>query len=141
MIRPTKKSRRSGIGAFEVMLILPILLLMLLAAVQFSATLTAEDKIAEASRQAARVAAAHGDETAIHSAVRNALGTSAYNQATITVKYVHSDQNGSAGGVSVQVIVSVPTKEMAPNYLKIIGLNNDDESLTGQTIMRMESVK
>ena len=55
MIRPKRQNtRRSGIGAIEIMLILQILLAILLAAVQFSFTLTAEDRVAEGCRQGPR---------------------------------------------------------------------------------------
>lgn len=141
MIRPVNKTAiRRGIGAFELLLILPILLLLLLAGVQFSATLSAEDKIAEASRQGARVAAAYGDENAIRDAIRNVLGAQIYSKATITIKYVESD-DVSVSALSVVVMVSVPTKEVAPGYLKVIGINEDDEPIIGHTVMRMEAVK
>jgi Flp pilus assembly protein TadG len=134
-------ARRRGVGAFEVMLILPVILLMLLAGVQFSMMLTAEDKVAESSRQAARAAAASGDKAAIHGAVKNCLGSEVYSKATIAIKYLDTDEASSFTGQSVQVTVSVPCKEMAPNYLKLIGVDNSDEAFVGRTTMRMESVR
>lgn len=141
MIRPIwNTTRRRGISAVEVMLVLPILLLVLLAAIQFSETLTLEDRMAEASRQGARVAATGGDETAIRNAIQNVIGTSIYNQSTVTIGYVNTN-DGVAGHVSVQVTVSVPAKNAAPNYLSIIGFDNSNDSIVGQTVMRMEIVQ
>jgi hypothetical protein len=143
MIRPgTCEQRRRGIGALEVILILPLLVLVLLAAVEFSAMCTAEDRVSQACREGCRVAACHGDEDSVRRAVEDVLGHEQCKNAKISIKYMNSDDDDHARtGVCVEVILKVPARECVPNYLRICGFDNKDDDIGARCVMRMEMVK
>lgn len=68
-------SRRRGITALQVILILPFLLLFTLAVVQYGVSLVTKQTIAASSAEAARTAARGGDLKDVRRTVARVLGT------------------------------------------------------------------
>jgi Flp pilus assembly protein TadG len=135
---PRRRARRRAGVAFELLLVFPILLSLLLAMVQFSMLLVARQQLAGASREAARVAAQGGDLTAVQAAASLYLGQG--NLANAQVEADLTDANGMPlpSGAPVAVTVLVPATQAAPDLLVFVGLSIKDEVLSAQTVMRKE---
>ena len=73
MMRPTSNLVRRGIEVLELILTLPILVLIAIAAIQFGVLLMAQNTIATASREAARLAANGSGEWQLEHDVNSCL--------------------------------------------------------------------
>ncbi len=134
---PRRRARRAG-AALELLLVLPVLLSLLVAMVEFSLLLVARQQLAGASREAARVAAQGGDLAAVQAAASLYLGTG--NLANAQVLANLTDEGGMPlpSGAPVVVTVQVPATQAAPDLLAFVGLSLMDETLSAQTVMRKE---
>src|SRR5260221_10770903 len=116
---------RRGILAFELLLILPILLMVVLAAVEFSLTLHARQQLVAASREGCRVAALGGNLSEVEGTIRRTLGNGRLADADIEL----TDETGKAltdgmtihSGDSVAVWLRLPTVHVVPDLLRFIG--------------------
>lgn len=145
-LRPpsTKRSRRSrrGILAFELLLFLPILLLLVLAMVQFSLTLHARQQLVAASREGCRIAALGGDVGEVERMVRRTLGSGKLADADVEL----TDETGAAipagmsvpSGDSVSVWLRLPTAHVVPDLLRFMGYSIKNDELVARTVMRRE---
>lgn len=135
------RSRR-GILTFELLLILPILLIVVLAAVQFSLTLQARQQLVAASREGCRVAALGGDLGEVERTVRKTLGSGRLADADIEL----TDEAGAAipagmsvpSGESVSVWLRLPTVHVVPDLLRFMGYSIKNDELVARTLMRRE---
>ena len=136
---PRRRARRRAGAALELLLVLPVLLSLLLAMVQFSMLLVARQQLAGASREAARVAAQGGDLTAVQAAAALYLGQGNL-AANAQVLASLTDDGGMPllSGAPVAVVVQVPATQAAPDLLAFVGLSLKDEMLSAQTVMRKE---
>jgi Flp pilus assembly protein TadG len=133
--RTTAPSARTGaLLAMELLFILPFLLLFVLAMVEFTFLITAETRLAAASREGARVAALGGDADDIQAKLDTIFGMQA-SDVTFQVAYLNESQNP---GDPVRVAVSAVATALVPNYLSIVGFNLKDRVLTAQTVMVVE---
>jgi hypothetical protein len=133
--RPPRRHRRRAGIALETLLLLPVVLLVALAVIEFSLVLGARERLLVASREGARVAALGGDERAVDEAVRRHLGDGAFQDAKIDMllKDPQTHQPLHTGD-PVGVWVSLPAREAAPDPLGFFG----DETLVAGTVMRKE---
>lgn len=136
------RQRRRGILTFELLLILPILLLLVLAMVQFSLTLHARQQLVAASREGCRIAAIGGDLGEVERTIRRTLGNGRLAEADIEL----TDEAGSpivAGqavpsGDAVAVWLRIPTTAVVPDLLRFMGYSIKGEELVARTLMRRE---
>lgn len=134
--------RRRGVLAFELLLILPLLLLLILAMVQFSLTLHARQQLVAASREGCRVAALGGDQEAIENTIKRVLGNGRLADAEIDV----TDEAGTpitAGqiiptGEPISVWLRLPTVHVVPDLLRFMGYSIRKDELIARTVMRRE---
>ncbi len=132
------RQTRRGVLALEMLLFLPVLLGVLLATVEFSMLLVAEQQVLIASREGARVAAQGGDTTDIQNAVQVFLGNGRLGQATVTA--ILTDQSGQPipSGGAVAVSVSLPATQAVPDLLVLLGYSISGDTLVGTTVLRKE---
>ena len=167
---PTRRSmwrskRRGIVLSSELLLILPILTILALALVELVYLISAEAKIADASRDAARAAARGGSEADIQAAVKSVLGAKLIDHACIMLIYpncpanqqpvvfiqtdgdgccVPPDINGAVmtgcktTGQPVSAKVAVPAKYMVPSILLRAVTRFDALCLSRQTTMILE---
>lgn len=139
--RQKRRSRR-GILALELLLILPILLLLVLAMIQFSLTLHARQQLVAASREGCRIAALGGDLGEVERTVRRTLGNGRLADADIEI----TDEAGrtiEAGqavpsGEAVAVWLRLPTIHAVPDLLRFIGYSIKEDEIIARTLMRRE---
>lgn len=137
-----KRQPRRGILTFELLLILPILLIVLLAAVQFSLTLHARQQLVAASREGCRVAALGGSLDEVERTVRRTLGTGRLADAEIDL----TDESGKTlhpgtpvfSGEPVAVWLKLPTVHVVPDLLRFMGYSIKNDELVARTVMRRE---
>ena len=110
----------------EFALVLPLVLVVLAAAVEVAVVARAQLEVSQAAREGAREAAASPDPESAVEAVRRFLGDAAGGGARITVKREHR-----VGGVA-EVLVRVPHRVAAPLFGGITVY------LEGRCVMRVE---
>lgn len=141
LLQPQGRPRR-GILAFELLLVLPILLIVVLAAVQFSLTLYARQQLVAASREGCRVAALGGNLTEVESTIRRTLGNGRMADADIEL----TDETGNPltdgmtipSGNPVAVWLRLPTVHVVPDLLRFIGYSIQTDEMVARTVMRRE---
>lgn len=145
---PRKNSRKGAVLSVELVMVLPILLFVLLAFVEFGLMLMSQQGLAAASSLAARQAALTGaTETSVVATVDNALlGWSwqpyreivvLVNGSKIPLGGVDEILNAPTGSV-ISVSVNVKTDKAAPNLLKWIGIDTAGKDLTTTYVTRKE---
>jgi Flp pilus assembly protein TadG len=131
-------SKRAGYLAIELLFVLPIIVIMVLAMVEFSMILVARQQLTAASREGARVAAIGGTTADIDNAVHTYLGTGSLAAAQVVPVITDDMNNPLPSGAPVQVTVQIPTAQVVPNLLAPIGFSIANDVLVAQTIMRKE---
>jgi hypothetical protein len=140
-VRPPRRSstRRPGaVNATELLLVLPIVLALILAAVQFAATIAAEQKLAAASREGCRVAATGGSRDAVVQSVEQVLGPSLKKHAEVCTVLTDEARRPLPSGAMVEVVVKVPATKAVPDLLRFVGYSIRNETLVGSAVMRKE---
>lgn len=136
--RPTRPSRRQrrGFLTFEMMLVLPVLLVVILAVVEFSMLLLSSQAVAGAASVASRQATLPGADAAdVQAAATQALaGWKFAGDVTtqITVNGIPESSSPlslAATGDVIAVTVEVPSLSAVPDVLRYIGI-----TLAGKTI-------
>ncbi len=134
----TRNRARRGSLTVELILVLPILMILLVAMVQFSVVLAARQQLLAASRDGARVGARGGNESEVTTAVKQALGSSSLTDAKIQCRIQADDsQNPGPGRECVHVTVQVPTQKVVPGFLSWMARWAEDD-LTVCTVMHRE---
>jgi Flp pilus assembly protein TadG len=122
----------------ELVLIIPILVILVSALMQFSLLLTARQQLLAASREGARVAAHGGKLDDVAAAVQRTLGSGYLaNSATVTLCQSNPGEEGDNRD-RIQVCVSVPALAASPDLLQLIGFSFQGEELTACTVMLKE---
>lgn len=125
---------RPGSVTFEAMLVIPVLLVVVVGLVEFAMTLTAEQKLAEASGLAARVGSLGRSEDDIKQAVKASLGQRQFETAKVSTRRWRDAHAGDL----IEVRIDLPAKAATLNVLRPIGIDLSGETLTGRTVMRVE---
>jgi Flp pilus assembly protein TadG len=118
----------------ETLLVLPILLAVVVALVEFAMVIVAEQKVAEASGLACRTAAVGRSDDDCKEAVKAVLGKRQYDEAKIKIDRRRDAHLGDV----VDVRVDLPVKAAAPCVLRSCGLKLCDDTLIGRTVMKAE---
>jgi Flp pilus assembly protein TadG len=129
-------------------MVLPILLFVLFAFIEFGLMLMSQQGLAAASSLGARQAALSGaTEASVISTVDNALTGWSWKSDRELVVLVNgskivlggSDEIANAPtGTVISVSVNVPTDKAAPNLLKWIGIDSAGKDLTTTYVTRKE---
>ena len=115
-------------------LVLPVVIALFMALIEFSLLWSANQRVKEASLAGCRVATFAGSNIpAIQQAVEIAL----YKQSLINNYQVSVDGGGLTGN-PIAITVAVPMLAASPNLLQIFGFDLTGGNLTSQTIMRVE---
>jgi Flp pilus assembly protein TadG len=122
----------------ELVLVVPILVILVSALMQFSLLLTARQQLLAASREGARVASHGGNLDDVSAAVHRVLGsgnlsgsaTVSLCQANATDETDHRER--------VQVCVRVPALAASPDLLQLVGISFQGEELIACTVMLKE---
>ena len=130
-----KSARRPGILALELLLVLPILLGILLAMIEFSMILSARQQVTIAAREGVRVAALGGSENDVKNVLSRVLGSRNW-QFRVTM----TDEGGNPllPGEPMELVISVPTGDVVPDLLKFIGFSVKDTRLGARAVMLKE---
>jgi len=132
-----RKAHRGSL-TLELLFVLPILLIVLLATVEFSILGLSRQQLVAASREGARVAALGGSELDIDNAVQLYLGNGQLANAAIQVVITDPSGNPLPSGAPVTVTVAVPATQAAPDVLSFTGISLVNETIIAQTVMRKE---
>ena len=142
-----KQSVRRGAVAFESLLILPLFLLVVVAAVGVADLVVTEQLVDEASGRAARTAALGGSEEQVKESVRAVLGAERAKHVTIHVGPVRRsapsehDTVGSTGrdavppGGLIEVRIEIEARHATTTRLAPV---SGTELLVGRTVMQRE---
>jgi Flp pilus assembly protein TadG len=123
---------------FELLFLLPFLLLMFLSLVEFSALLVGEAKVSAAAREGARVAAMGGDAADVQTTVATVLGPGLTAKIDLSTAVTITYPAGMTTGNPVQVQVCVKGNLLAPNFLCVIGFDLSTKDVCFQTTMMIE---
>jgi Flp pilus assembly protein TadG len=127
--------RRPGaIHAVELLLLLPIVLGLLVAMVEYSMILSIDQQLAVASREGARVASQGGSAVEVEAAARLVLGTGSVNQGAVVTSQL-TDVSGNP--VAVQVAIA-DASTVVPDMLRFVGFSINGTPLAGTAVMRRE---
>lgn len=126
--------RRPASVSLEALLVIPILLVVVLALVEFGMVIAAEQKVAEASGLACRTAAVGRSDDDCKEAVKAVLGKKQYEACKVKIDRRRDDHLGDV----VDVRVDLPVKAAAPCVLHSCGIKWCDEMLIGRTVMKAE---
>lgn len=132
--RPNNRNSRRGWSTLESLFVLPVLLLVVVALVEFATLIAAEQKLAEASGVACRTAAVGRSDDDCKEAVKAVLGKHQYDAAKI---HIDRRRDPHCGEV-VEVCIHLPAKAAAPCVLRSCGVKLTDDDLVGRTYMRSE---
>jgi Flp pilus assembly protein TadG len=130
--------RRGGTVALELLFALPVLLTVLLGVIEFSLLVVAQQQLATACREGARVAAQGGTLDDVTQAVQQFLGTGVLSNATIVAVLTDDSGQPIPSRSPISVTVSLPANQAAPDLLAFIGFSIGGKALAAQTVMRKE---
>ena len=151
MTKPTRNQprRRGVILSLELVMVLPILLLVILAIVEFSLLLISTQGVNSAAHMGVRTAALPSSSyQTVEERVRRAaqcFNWSGKQNLVIFVDGTRDDGSVIPGpleraptGAEVSVTVSVPQSAAAPDLLRLVGLSMEDRVLTTSFVTRKE---
>jgi Flp pilus assembly protein TadG len=148
-IGPRRHNRRGAILSLELIMVLPILLIVLLATVEFGILLMSSQGVGAAASVGARNAALPSSSLAsVTDAVSTALDGYSWQGKQEVVVFVDSGSgfvrdngpvlaNAPSGSV-VSVTVNVPSDQAAPNLLQYFGISLSGKELTTTYVTRKE---
>lgn len=132
------RKRRSGSLTVELLFVLPLLLIIVLAAVEFSLWLAAQQQVALASREGARAASRGGNAGDVLLAVNQVLGPARAGIAQVQATLTDSNGQPLPSGEPLTVLVALPAGGVVPDLLVLAGLSIRNELIISQTVMRKE---
>ena len=145
--RTFARQRRGGALTVELVLTLPLLLVVLLAVIQFSMLLISSQAVSVAASVGVRQASLpSAGASSVSSAVFQSLTGWKFQGDAEVVIYVNGVSEASSPGTLamantgdlVSVTVNVPSIEASPDLLNLIGFSIADQTLTATYVMRRE---
>ncbi|MGF1582525.1 MAG: TadE/TadG family type IV pilus assembly protein [Gemmataceae bacterium] len=130
--------RRGYVNILELLFVLPFLLLLLLAMVEFSIMLTMQTRLSAAAHEGVREAATGGSPRQVRRVVRRVLGTNHTRHARVRISPEYNDQAPLIPGEPVEVRVVVKAKSVVPDLLSVVGFSLRGKQFIGQAVMRVE---
>lgn len=134
-LRSSAGRRRLGaVLSMELIFVLPIVLALILASVEFGMLWSSGRRVEEAAAAGCRTASFRGaDESAVRRSVERAL-----DRASLVKNYAIDVRRDVPNPNEVCVTVKVPMKAAAPDMLGIIGFTLGSRTITAQSVMRKE---
>lgn len=132
------RSRAGAIYAFELLLVLPLLLMVAAAILEFSFLWSANWRVKEASRAAARIASLPASSVDELRQAATVAATQALDHRPLVENLQMQIEPGLYTGDAVFVEVVVPMSAAAPDLLNFFGFSLRDRVLRGRTVMRKE---
>lgn len=132
--QPACARRKGALLSVELVLVLPIVIALFMALIEFSLLWSANQRVKEASLAGCRVATFVGSNVP---AIQQAVETALYKQSLINHYKVDVD-GGTQTGDPIAITVRVPMKAASPDLLRLFGFNLSGRHLISQTIMRRE---
>jgi len=118
----------------ELIFVLPIVLALILASVEFGMLWSSGRRVEEAAAAGCRTASFRGaDESAVRRSVERAL-----DRASLVKNYAIDVRRDMPNPNEVCVTIKVPMKAAAPDMLGIIGFTLGSRTITAQSVMRKE---
>lgn len=133
---PRNRAPRTGVAAIEILLLLPVLVILVMAFIQFALHLRATQKVEHAVSVAVRVAARGGDEGQVTAALSSVLGNVIVEKSIIHVASCDSDM--STDSHLIEVKIRVPANLLVPDLLSVIGAGLNGKLLEGRAIAARE---
>lgn len=152
-IRPSRSRRRDRKGlalSVELIVVLPVLLLVLVAMVEYGILLVSSQGISAAANVGARQAALPStSKVDVEAAVQAALGGFIWQGRQETLVFVNGAKDNSLApdtgllyasttGDEIQVTVSIDADEVTPDILRYIGLSLAGSQATSTFVTRRE---
>lgn len=133
--RTSQRRRRLGaVLSMELVLVLPIMIAMICAMIEFGMLWSSGQRVKEAATAGCRTATFRGaDEAAIRKSIEQTLG-----RKSLVAGYSLEINKPDPNSKEVAVTVSVPMKAAAPDLLAFIGFGLKQRAVTARTIMRCE---
>ena len=124
---------RRGTLTLELVMVLPILMILLMALVEFTLLFGAREQVVDAARAGARIASLHGvTENDVVQEVKSSLPIS-YGETAMIVS-----EMGNYSGDDVIITVAMPMNVASPNLLWPIGYNISEQQIVAQARSRKE---
>lgn len=131
--RPAR-ARRGAVLTLELLWVLPIVLGLLFALVEFGLLWSASHVVKDAATAGCRVATFPGaDEQAVRHAIERTL-----QRRSLVASYRVQVERGRRAGDEARVRVEVPMGAASPDLLRFLGLGLRGRTLSAVTVMRME---
>lgn len=141
-IRPRRRAvafRRRGVLSLEMILVLPILLIVVLATVEFGMLLASGQAVNAAASVGAREATLPGATPAkVQDAVRRAVASWRFANRLDAVQISPAHPQDARTGDPVKVTVSVDSLAAAPNLLRFVGVSLKGQKLSASFVLRKE---
>jgi len=133
--RSSQRRRRLGaVLSMELILVLPIMIAMICAMIEFGMLWSSGQRVKEAATAGCRTATFRGaDEAAIRKSIERTLG-----RKSLVAEYSLDIDKPGPDSKEVAVTVSVPMKAAAPDLLAFIGFGLKQRAVIARTIMRCE---
>ena len=129
---------RGGWLSFELLLVLPILAGLLLATLEFSFVLSANHKLKEACRQAARVAARPCNSGLVREELMQETIERVLRSPQLIDAYSFAFEPGRMTGDEVIVQLRLPMAATAPDMLAVFGLSLKGRELNALAVVQKE---
>ncbi|MCE9607111.1 MAG: pilus assembly protein [Planctomycetia bacterium] len=131
----SRQRRRLGaVLSMELIFVLPILLALIFASVEFGMLWSSGRRVEEAAAAGCRTASFRGaDDSAIRRSIERTLDRTA-----LVKSYAVNVRRDLPNANEVCVTVSVPMKAAAPDMLGIIGFALGSRTIVAQSVMRKE---
>lgn len=130
-------TRRRASVSIEVLILLPIVVAVSVAVIEFGMYVGWQQRFAAATRDAVRVAAVGGTEDEVRDILRAHLSDGILNQATVTI-LIEDGGVPRPTGSPVLVRVEINAAILVPDLLRFVGFTIRTESIAGQAVMRKE---
>lgn len=132
-------SPRAGmVHAVELLVALPVLMVVAVAILEFSLLWSANMRVKEASRAAARIASLPAANTAELEQAATRAAVLALADARLAKELRLHIEPGAHTGDAVLAEVVIPMQAAAPDLLDFFGFSLRDRLLVAQTVMRKE---
>jgi hypothetical protein len=136
-----RRNPRRGIVIVEMLLVLPLFVLLLTAMIEFSLLLAARQELMAAGREGCRVASHGAPDEEVRAAVANVLGDGRLSRAEVTITRFEEDHAlPHSPRDRVRVVVHLPTGEVVPDFLGLVGISFAEDELACGTVMSMETL-
>lgn len=131
------RTRRGGFS-LETLLLIPVLLGVVLAVVEFGMYLANQSLVESASAQAVRIAARGGSEKDITRTVERILGKHRFSRADVFVTSANADGSAVDTGDPIEIRIEILARDVVPDLLVFVGFGLGDRKLTGRAVFMKE---